>query len=181
MFPNPFLIIRTCFYVNDMQSIPCITSRKNCEITKIGKRSLGFFEKIRKMNPRKTDKFMKRLERGDECYLALVGSDPVHYSWVQTEGKHYIKSAGRVYNISKGEFFIFDSLTAEWGRGLHLFPFVLSNILNEFQESKEFHRAYIYTENTNLPSRKAVERAGFVLNKKWKSLVIRGRKLPFPF
>jgi RimJ/RimL family protein N-acetyltransferase len=122
----------------------------------------------------KIRQFLARLDHGDQCFLAWLDEELVHYSWVQTQGIHSIMPAGMKQEISPGEFWIYDCRTAELARGKHVYPFVLVSLLQEFFQ-KGFRKTHIYTTKDNLASQKGILRAGFQLYKTIKAISWLGR------
>jgi RimJ/RimL family protein N-acetyltransferase len=108
------------------------------------------------------DEWRQRLERGDQCYAAWVGSELVHYSWVQTRGAHPIASAGIVVPIRERELWIYNCRTSEQHRGQKIYPRTLQHILAEHFGAGAT-TAWIYTAEENIASKRGVERAGFTL------------------
>lgn len=124
------------------------------------------------------EQFSKRFKRGDLCYTAEMEGKMVHYSWVQTEGRHYIQSAGRNFRIRKGEFWIYDCFTAEKARGGGIYSFMLTHLLKEFQNEGRFTRAIIYTTCSNRASRQGIERTGFFPICKLIAIKIKDKAFP---
>lgn len=108
------------------------------------------------------DEWRQRLERGDECYAAWIGSDLVHYSWVQTRGAHAIASAGLDVPIREHDLWIYNCRTSELHRGQRIYPHTLQHIIRE-QFNAGATTAWIYTAEENISSQRGVERAGFTL------------------
>jgi len=107
------------------------------------------------------DEWEQRIERGDQCYGAWIGSELVHYSWVQTRGAHTIAAAGLDMPFRPGELWIYNCRTSAARRGLKIYPRTLQYVM-----ATEFARgattAWIYTAEHNVASQRGVQRAGFV-------------------
>jgi RimJ/RimL family protein N-acetyltransferase len=119
----------------------------------------------------------QRLERGDHCYGAWLGSDLVHYSWVQTRGAHPIATAGIEVPIRERELWIYNCRTSELHRGRRIYPHMLQHIVRE-QFGAGARTAWIYTAEHNIPSQRGVERAGFTLVHKLRALRLGRRYRP---
>lgn len=166
-------------YDQDLSEIPLVESRQPCTLTKASAGDMRPFKQIRSMRSEKVEQFTRRFERGDRCYLAALDGKFVHYSWVQTQGKHPI-SGVKLHTIRPGEIWIFDCRTADWARGRHIYPYVLTTILQEFKQAGNYHTAWIYTSDTNIASQKGIQRAGFTLRRKLKAIHLANRAISLP-
>jgi hypothetical protein len=115
------------------------------------------------------EEWLRRLDRGDQCYGAWVGPDLVHYSWVQTRGSHPITSAGIAVPVREYELWIYNCRTSELHRGHKIYPRTLQHILAEHFGAGAT-TAWIYTAAENVSSQRGVERAGFTLVKQLRAL-----------
>jgi hypothetical protein len=116
---------------------------------------------LREIGPFEASEGLIRLERGDCCYVVRSDGRLAHYSWVQRSGSHPITEAGLSSTVGTGEFWIYNCRTADWARGLRIYPSVLVRIVNEhFAQGN--HTAWIYTSSANIASQKGILRAGFV-------------------
>jgi hypothetical protein len=111
----------------------------------------------------------QRLDRGDCCYGAWVGSELAHYSWVQTSGRHPIMTAGVEPTIRIGELWIYNCRTADAHRGKRLYPCTLQRIVRDYFATGAVE-AWIYTSADNVPSQRGVVRAGFVKHQTLRAL-----------
>jgi hypothetical protein len=103
---------------------------------------------------------LKRLERGDRCYVVSVDGRPAHYSWVQRSAHHPITEAGVSVPVGKRDAWIYHCVTADWARGQRIYPVTLQRIVRDcFAEGDR--AAWIYTSKQNVASQKGILRAGF--------------------
>ena len=119
----------------------------------------------------------ERLKRGDKCYICKIDEKPVHYSWVQSTGVHRIKLAGRSITVGPGEIWIYHCRTASSARGQHIYPSVLSQILQDHRQLG-FRHCWIYTTTDNNASQRGIERSGFRLAIHLSALNIASYHLP---
>ncbi len=98
-----------------------------------------------------------RLERGDCCYLAYIEGRAVHRSWV-TSTSCWVKDAKAIFKPQKGEVYVYDSYTLPRYRSRGAFSSTLLRILADYSGQS---LVWIAVRNDNLPSRKAIEKAGF--------------------
>ena len=169
----------TYLYEHSLAGILVVETLKPCRVQQIFVEDVGIFEQVRPMRPQKVAQFRQRFERGHLCYGAYLDDRCAHFSWVQTQGLHYIESARLTWSLKPGEFFIYDCRTADWARGYRLYPFVLAHILEEFRR-QAFKKGLIYTTQSNLASQKGIQRAGFTLRQKMRLLRIGSLALRVP-
>ena len=100
------------------------------------------------------------LKRGDRCYVSRLDGQLAHHTWVQTTGLHPITEAGVELRVESGEFWIYHAHTAEWARGLRLYPTAIAKILcDHFRDG--FQTAWVYTQDFNTISQRGIERNHF--------------------
>lgn len=105
-------------------------------------------------------KVITRFLRGDHCYIALLDHNPVHFSWVQRRGNHFVLPSKKNLKIKREDIWIFHCRTIESARGNNIYPIVLQRIIQK--ELINFKRnAYIYTTKSNVASVKGIQKAGF--------------------
>jgi hypothetical protein len=102
-----------------------------------------------------------RLRRGDECYGAWLGSELVHYSWVQTRGRHVIASAAMDVSVRPAEPWIYNCRTAVAHRGQRIYPRTLQRIVDD-KRAEGCTAVWIYAAEDNVASQRGFERAGFL-------------------
>ncbi|MDP9222950.1 MAG: GNAT family N-acetyltransferase [Actinomycetota bacterium] len=104
--------------------------------------------------------FRLRLSRpGSTCWLALMDTMIVHASWVETEAA-WMGEVARYFVVPPGDAYIYESFTRPEVRGRGLYPTVLRTIAAALG-SRGTRRLWIAAEETNRPSLRAIEKAGF--------------------
>jgi hypothetical protein len=119
-----------------------------------------------KNNFSKKKLFNKRLEKGKDFFIYILGKDIVHYSWV-TYDKMEISEISLKIPLKKEEICIFDCYTPIEKRGNNLYPSMLTKIMTYFS-NKGFTKCYIYVDFKNSPSIRGIKKAGFLKDKKIK-------------
>jgi hypothetical protein len=123
------------------------------------------------------DEWRQRFDRGDECYGAWIGSELVHYSWVQNQGHHAIGFAGIEVAVRPGELWIYNCRTSDAHRGRKIYPRTLQRILSD-RFSAGATAAWIYAAAGNTASHGGIARAGFVHVETLRALRIGRRYRP---
>ncbi|NVB76950.1 MAG: hypothetical protein HOV81_01020 [Kofleriaceae bacterium] len=123
------------------------------------------------------DEWRQRFDRGDECYGAWLGSELVHYSWVQNHGFHPIGYAGIDVEVRPGELWIYNCRTSDAHRGQKIYPRTLQRIVND-RLSAGATTAWIYAAAGNVASHGGIARAGFVHVETLRALRIGRRYRP---
>lgn len=103
----------------------------------------------------------RRREQGHVCYAAWLNGVYVHHSWVAWNDAFLAEAHGWL-RFAPGEAYIYDCFTSGSCRGLGIFPAVLSEI-GRTLASSGIDRIWIAVERENTSSRRAIERAGFLL------------------
>lgn len=123
-------------------------------------------------SPEKMDKYLGFLAHGYVGYLAYLGSDCVHRSWVQC-------LPGRVWlhwslpmTLQENEAYIHFCETASIARGKNIFSLVLCQICEDF---RHFKNIYICVNDRNHSSIRSVEKAGFIPVKTYRIVAIFNR------
>ncbi len=102
----------------------------------------------------------ERFARGDRCYGAYVGDRLAHYVWVQHAGVHPIHPAGLEAALEPGDRWIFHARTADWARGLRIYPATLARVIAA-ERAAGAARIRVYTTHDNHASQRGILRAGF--------------------
>ena len=142
---------------NKGQSFPNLENPPNLAISRCNLFQYRFIKQIWSFNRKK---IWERIRRGDHCYLAYLNKKPVHFSWVQSQGIHYIKNIDLSVPVQPGSIVIFHCRTSESARGQNIYPLVLQQILGDYFQ-KAYQEAWIYTSANNVPSQKGIKKAGF--------------------
>jgi len=171
--------VPTLLYQHKFIQIPQIKPGLSCDLEQLKIKEISCLIAIRNLSPFKIEQFQQRLERGDICYVASHDGQPVHFSWLQTEGTHPISPAGRSWPIKPGEAWIYDCRTADWAQRQGIYPFVLTHILRNLK-AESFSCAWIYTSTDNIASQKGINKAGFQLKNHLYCIEFAGRVFPLP-
>jgi len=110
-----------------------------------------------------------RLGNDNLCYCALRSGLLVHYTWVQTSGRHRILRAGRYKQICAGEFWIYECWTSIASRGLGIYPSVLSRVVCDLLD-RGWQEGVIYTTPQNVASQRGILKAGFRYDRTFRSI-----------
>src|SRR5262245_14805178 len=163
-------------YAHDLASIPTVT--------------LAPGDRIEPLDPNRRDILLdihaidlsedsSRLSRGQKCFIGWSNGKAAHYCWVQDTGLHDIRGTWRREPIRPGEFWLYSGRTAEWARGRRLCPGTLVTILRQYKRDG-FTRGFATVAEENRASISAIERAGFVLTERIRSLAFRSALLRLP-
>lgn len=161
-------IEETIIYHHDLVNIPDIQPPAAFDYRIIGMNDISLVCQIFAVDIRQ---LKLRLDRGDRCYLGLLNGDPVHYSWVQMVGKHPVDDAGLEITINNKELWIYDCRTAEKGRGVGIYPYVLTKILRQARD-EGMVSGWIYTTIQNISSQRGIKKTEFNEVQRLRALVI---------
>lgn len=103
--------------------------------------------------------FRARLSDETSCYLVLADHRIAHASWVTTKAA-WTAELGRLVTPPSGAAYVYESFTAPELRGRGIYPFALRCICAELAGA-EISDAWIGVETTNVPSGRAITKAGF--------------------
>lgn len=104
----------------------------------------------------------ERFAAGDHACLIRQDNQVLHVSWwgVRTTlSPDYELGAGCEWPLPQPAPVIFDCWTAPSARGQNLYPKVLMQLSNRLLDN--YPAVWIYCLDTNLPSRRGIEKAGF--------------------
>lgn len=104
-------------------------------------------------------RFFDRLRSGHLFFVAHVGEQAVHGSWLGFESWD-LEDIGVKIRLNHEEAFIYDAYTAPAFRSHHLFQAVMGVCL-KFARDRGVRRVYARVSNRNRPSLKAFEGVGF--------------------
>lgn len=115
--------------------------------------------------------FHEFLQRGDAGYYAYLDGKCAHRSWVPHNG---VMDVDIFYHrpLKENEVFIHWCETADWARGHNLYPATLGQIIAD----NPGKRVCISVNEKNMASRRGVEKAGFTVQEKVKTMVVLGMK-----
>jgi len=101
---------------------------------------------------------VRRLARGEICFLARAGARIVHYNWISFGWKESL--AGRVIILAKDAAYCGGAYTAEGWRGLAIHTEVNAAMLR-FLRDQGYRRAHTFVHADNRSSRKTMQRLGW--------------------
>jgi RimJ/RimL family protein N-acetyltransferase len=119
------------------------------------------------------NKYKKMLQQGDLGYYAYLDNKWVHRTWVMVGPK----TIERWYHfppqkLRAGEAYCHFGETLPSVRGCGITPAVLSRIISDLKN--KVNHIYVIVDKNNYPSRKTVEKAGFIEIKRKKVMKIFG-------
>lgn len=153
-------IIKECMYFHNLNEIPVVNAKIEVSIQNLDKNNISKIQNVKHLN---IERLIKRLERGDKCYVAIYENKVVSYHWVQFNGSHFVQQAGKSYVISDLECYIYHVRVLESYRGQGINQKVYSYILNDCK-SENITKVWIYTNLNNKSNRRGIEKLGFNLN-----------------
>ena len=101
-----------------------------------------------------------RFDRGEKCFVALENGKAVSYIW-GARGAVGVEEIDQAVKPEAKEIYLYDAFTLEPWRGRNLYPSVLRRAL-EYGEKLGLTRSLIFVEAKNTPSRRGVDKAGFI-------------------
>lgn len=135
-----------------------ISPRIDADIKPLDQTSPGSPEDLWKYYKRK-EAILNRLKRGEKCYAAYVGGEIASYCWIAF-GEVMVGEIQRLIRVRSDEVYLYDAYTLPKWRGYGLFSAVLAEILRNLK-CHGYRRALIFALGDNIPSRKAISKAGF--------------------
>ncbi len=117
--------------------------------------------------PGQVAEFHRFLERGDVGYYGYVGGRVVHRSWVR-RGPLAVPlwhAWGRLA-LAPDDAYIHYCATDPAARGMGIYPAVLARAVSDAREAGA-RTIFIFTELENAPSRRGIEKAGFVEHRRY--------------
>lgn len=103
--------------------------------------------------------FRARLSDATSCYLVLTGDRIAHASWVTTKAA-WTAELRALVTPPPGAAYVYESFTAPELRGRGIYPFALRCICAELS-ARGVKEAWIGVDATNVPSVRAITKAGF--------------------
>ncbi|MFN2524910.1 MAG: GNAT family N-acetyltransferase [Actinomycetota bacterium] len=100
--------------------------------------------------------FRTRLRANQQCYLVEEGTRFLHSTWL-TRAPVWMAETHRFVGPPSGSVYVFESYTRPEARGRGLFAFALGTISGDFRDED----VWIAVSADNIPSLRAVEKAGF--------------------
>lgn len=157
-------------YTHDLTDIPDVQSKIPIRIDLLNKNTINRINEVKRLN---TERLIRRLKRGDHCYVAIPieTENLASYHWVQYNGRHFIQQAGKNVEIEDDEACIFHVRVADQYRGNRINGCVYRKILMDAKK-ENLKKIWIYTNFYNHPNRKGLEKLGFVKESKFYSLRI---------
>lgn len=103
--------------------------------------------------------FRRRLSPWTRCFVVDDGSMFLHASWVTTSRAWTSEIRGYI-SPPIGDAYIYESFTRPETRGRGIYPFALFSICAEVRQ-RRVGRAWVGVEAENVPSVRAITKAGF--------------------
>jgi ribosomal protein S18 acetylase RimI-like enzyme len=103
--------------------------------------------------------FARRLSQGTECFLVVSEGRALHATWI-TQSAAWTTELRRYVCPPEGDAYVYESFTRADARGRGLYPQALRAICAAL-EKRSVQRVWVGVENRNVPSLRAVTKAGF--------------------
>ncbi|MGI8773612.1 MAG: GNAT family N-acetyltransferase [Actinomycetota bacterium] len=105
-------------------------------------------------------RFASRLSEDVMCFVVEDGGRLLHASWVTTSAAWTREIRGYL-SPPPGDAYVYESFTRADARGRGIYPFALAGIVSHLGRSG-VRRVWVGVEESNAPSTRAIEKAGFV-------------------
>lgn len=155
-----------CLYERDLnQAVPeiepladiAVTVATESDIELIGAQIAADFEGGSDALPAVHRRIRFRLELGQICFVAKIGSALVHYTWISF---HSSPVQDRSIALKDHEAFLAWAYTPEAWRGKHIYPAVNSHVLRLLQTSG-YRQVLTFVKVENRSSKTGLERVGW--------------------
>ena len=103
--------------------------------------------------------FARRLSDFTRCYVVEIGGTFMHATWTTTRAA-WTRELRAHFRPPPGDAYVFESFTRSDARGKGLYPFALREICHELG-TEGILRVWVAVEVDNVPSLRAVAKAGF--------------------
>lgn len=103
--------------------------------------------------------FRRRLTGTTRCFLVEASTELLHASWV-TASAAWTREIAAFVVPPPGDCYVYESFTAPAARGRGVYPFALGRICAWAAENR-LRRVWVAVESGNVPSLKAITKAGF--------------------
>lgn len=103
--------------------------------------------------------FRRRLDPATRCFVVEEHGRFLHSSWVAT-GKAWTREIRGYLTPPDGDAYVYESFTRSDARGRGIYPLALRSIRSELAAGS-VGRLWVGVEDSNVPSRRAVAKAGF--------------------
>jgi hypothetical protein len=111
----------------------------------------------------KYDRFKRRFQEGNICFIALDKEKIVSFSWIGLSNKFEPELRVEI-KLAEKEAYLFDAYVVPEYRNHGLYPVVGNNNL-KYLRNLGFKQVIIFVDNTNIFSLKAVNSSGFNANR----------------
>jgi GNAT superfamily N-acetyltransferase len=103
--------------------------------------------------------FAARLTENTRCFLVSSGDRVLHATWVTTRAA-WTRELHGYFVVPPGDCYVYESFTREDARGKGVYPFALKSIC-AWASGEGLQRVWVGVEASNVPSLRAVGKAGF--------------------
>jgi len=129
-------------------------------------------EALQMDSPAQVEMLRKRASRGDIVYRACLGGRMMHRGCLQP-GPGIARCEHRVaFPLRRGEAYIHSCRTHADGRGRGMYPATLSRMAQDWKARGS--DVYVATVESNLASMRGIEKAGYSMTRRVRSLVLFG-------
>jgi CelD/BcsL family acetyltransferase involved in cellulose biosynthesis/RimJ/RimL family protein N-acetyltransferase len=106
---------------------------------------------------------MDRLEKGEHCYTYAENGVLAHYGWlVERQESTYMEEVGQSWRLPPGSAVLYGFYTHPRCRGRGLYAAALRRMIRDASARPDLSDIYIGVRADNGPSRRVIERVGFV-------------------
>jgi hypothetical protein len=151
----------TCFKRSLDEPIPNIVPKIPVEIRQATINDLPKFKEI--IDEAKYDRFKQRFQEGNICFVALDKEKIVSFAWIGLCNK-FEPELGVEVKLAEKEAYLFDAYVVPEYRNHGLYP-VVGNSNLRYLCNLSYKQVFIFVDDTNIYSLKAVKFSGFNPNR----------------
>lgn len=125
------------------------------------------------------DAITRYLDTGDRLAVIRYGDSVACRGLVRTHGHLILEGQRKARPLREGEAFIHYCRTATAFTGRRLYPQMLSHILRDMEQQEGINQVTITCREDNVASIKGIERAGFTLRRRLRTIGVLGGRAAF--
>jgi RimJ/RimL family protein N-acetyltransferase len=108
---------------------------------------------------------LQRIERGETVYTLVQDGRLVHYGWIHQRRQAWLPEVGLRLELPEGAVTFYDFYTHPQYRGRGFYQSALRHMLAETAASPQVRQIHIAVLAGNAPSRRSIEKVGFLYAK----------------
>jgi RimJ/RimL family protein N-acetyltransferase len=106
---------------------------------------------------------MRRIENGEHCYTHVEDGVLAHYGWlIDRQESTYMEEVSQSWKLPPGSAVLYGFYTHPRFRGRGLYAAALRRIIRDASAIPDLSHIYIGVQADNAPSRRVIEKVGFV-------------------